>query len=61
MPRKLIFCKSYVEDTIDRRKKYEEGLLFNNSHTKIKGTIEINPRKFSDNEIIILSKENKTK
>ena len=55
-----IFYKRYVDDIINRRKKHEEDLLFkklNNYHPKIKLTIEINPPKFLDTEIIILNNE----
>ena len=48
----------YVDDIINRRKKHEEDLLFkklNDYHPKIKLTIEINPPKFLDTEIIILN------
>ena len=58
LPHKPIFYKRYVDDIINRRKKHEEDLLFkklNDYHPKIKLTIEINPPKFLDTEIIILN------
>ena len=60
IPHKPIFYKRYVDDIINRRKKHEEDLLFkklNDYHPKIKLTIEINPPKFLDTEIIILNNE----
>ena len=59
IPHKPIFYKRYVDDIRNRRKK-NEGLLFkklNSYHSKIKWTIEINPTKFLDTEIIILNDE----
>ena len=55
-----IFDNRYIDDIINRRKKHEEDLLFqklNNYYPKIKLTIEINPPKFLDNEIIVLNNE----
>ena len=60
IPHRPIFYKRYGNDIINRRKKHEEDLLFkklNNYHPKIKLTIEINPPKFLDTEIIILNNE----
>ena len=60
LPHKHIFYKSYIDDITYRRKKHEEDLLFkkiNNYHPQIKLTVEINPPKFSDTDIIILSNE----
>ena len=60
IPHKPIFYKRYVDDIINRRKKHEEDLLFkklNDYHPKIKLTIEINPPKFLETEIIILNNE----
>ena len=56
----LIFYKKYIDNIINRRKKHEEELLLktlNNYHHKIKLTIEINPPKFLDTEIIISNNE----
>ena len=60
IPHKPIFYKSYIDDIINHRKRHEEDLLFkkrNHYHPKIKLTIEINPPKFLDTEIIILNNE----
>ena len=59
-PHKPIFYKRYLDDIINRRMKYKEDLLFkklNNYHPKTKLTIEINPPKLLDIEIIILNNE----
>ena len=53
-PIKLIFCKRYVDDTYERRKKNAKDELFeklNTYHNKIKLTIEEKPTKFLDTEI----------
>ena len=58
--RPIIFYKRYVDVIINRRKKHEEDLLFkklNNYHPKIKLTIETDPPKFLDTEIIISNNE----
>ena len=55
-----IFYRRYADDIKNRRNKHEEDLLFkkiDNYHPKIKLTIEINPPKFLDTEIIILNNE----
>ena len=60
MLHKPIFYKRYVDHIMNRRKKHKEDLLFkklNDYHPKIKLTIEINPPKFLDTEIIILNNE----
>ena len=57
IPHRPIFYKRHIDDTINRRKKHEEDLLFmkiKNYHPKIKLTIEINTPKL-DTEIIILN------
>ena len=54
-PIKHIFCKRYVDDTYVRRKKNTKDGLFeklNTYHSNIKLTIEENPRKFLDTEIV---------
>ena len=59
-PHEPIFYKRYADDIINRRNKHGEDLLFkklDNYHPKIKLTIEINPPKFLDTEIIILNNE----
>ena len=59
-PHKPIFYKRYLDDIVNRRMKYKEDLLFkklNNYHPKTKLTIEINPPKLLDIEIIILNNE----
>ena len=55
VPAKPIFYKRYVDDTYIRRKKNVNDELFQNLncyHTNIKLTLEGNPRKFLDTEII---------
>ena len=50
-----IFFKRHVDGTYVRRKKHETGKLFidlNSYHENIKLTLEINPNKFLDTEII---------
>ena len=50
-----IFYKRYVDDIYVRRKKHETDKLFidlNSYHQNIKLTLEINPNKFLDTEII---------
>ena len=54
-PLKLIFYKRYVDDTYIRRKKNATDELFeklNTYHDNIKLTIEENPTKFLDTEIV---------
>ena len=54
-PSKPLFYKRYVDDTYVRRKKNETDELYNalNSyHQNIKLTLELNPTKFLDTEII---------
>ena len=54
-PMKPLFYKRYVDGIFIRRKKNEPDSLFeklNSSHTNIKFTIEKNPTKFLDTEII---------
>ena len=60
IPHKPILYKRYVDNIVNRRKKYEEDLLskkLNNYHHKIKVTTEINPPNFLDTEIIISNNE----
>ena len=55
VPAKPIFYKRYVDDTYIRRKKNVNDELFQNLncyHTNIKLTLEENPRKVLDTEII---------
>ena len=55
IPANPIFYKRYVDDTYVRRKKHETDKLFidlNSYHENIKLTLEINPNKFLDTEII---------
>ena len=55
IPANPIFYKRYVDDTYVRRKKHETDKLFidlNSYHQNIKLTLEINPNKFLDTEII---------
>ena len=54
-PLKPIFYKRYVDDTYVRRKKNTTDELFeklNTYHDNIKLTIEENPTKFLDTEIV---------
>ena len=54
-PLKPIFYKRFVDDIYTRRKKGIHDKLYerlNNYHPNIKLTIEINPNKFLDTEII---------
>ena len=54
-PLKLIFYKRFVDDIYTKRKKGIHDKLYerlNNYHPNIKLTIEINPNKFLDTEII---------
>ena len=55
IPADPIFYKRYVDDTYVRRKKHETDKLFldlNSCHQNIKLTLETNPNKFRDTEII---------
>ena len=55
VPAKPIFYERYVDDTYIRRKKNVNDELFQNLncyHTNIKLSLEENPRKFLDTEII---------
>ena len=55
IPANPIFYKRYIDDTYVRRKKHETDKLFidlNSYHENIKLTLEINPNKFLDTEII---------
>ena len=52
---KPLFCKRYVEDTYVRKKRNQTDELYNalNSyHQNIKLTLELDPTKFFDTEII---------
>ena len=54
-PLKSIFCKRFEDDIYTKRKKGIHDKLYeslNNYHPNIKLTIEINPNKFLDTEII---------
>ena len=63
IPANPIFYKRYVDDTYVRRKKHETDKLFidlNSYHENIELTLEINPNKFLDTEIICTNQEIKT-
>ena len=63
-PMKLHFYKRCVDGTYIRKKKNEPDSLFeklNSYHPKIKLTIEKNPTKFLDNEVIRRGCEIETK
>ena len=63
IPANPIFYKRYVDDTYVRRKKHEADKLFidlNSYHENIKMTLEINPNKFLETEIICTKKGIKT-
>ena len=49
-PSKSLFYKCYVDDTYVRRKKNESDELYNAMHIKL--TLDLNPTKFLDTEII---------
>ena len=52
---KPLFYKRYVDDTYVRRKKNETDKLYNTLnwyHQSVKLTLELNPTKFFDKEII---------
>ena len=54
-PSKLLFYKRYVDDAYVRRKKNETDKLYNAlspCHQNIKLTLELDPTKFLDTEII---------
>ena len=55
IPANPIFYKRYIDETYERRKKHETDKLFIDLtwyHENIKLTLEINPNKFLDTEII---------
>ena len=63
IPANPIFYKRYVDDTYVRRKKHETDKLFidfNSYHENIELTLEINPNKFLDTEIICTNQGIKT-
>ena len=54
-PEKPLFYRRFVDDIINRRKKNEHDIIFENLnkyHPKINLTIEVNPCKFLDTKII---------
>ena len=54
-PEKPLFYRRFVDDIINRRKKNEHHIIFENLnkyHPKINFTIEVNPCKFLDTKII---------
>ena len=54
-PEKPLFYRRFVDDIINRRKKNEHNIIFENLnkyHPKINLTIEVNPCKFPDTKII---------
>ena len=64
IPANPIFYKRYVDDTYVQRKKHETDKLFidlNSYHENIKLTLEINPNKFLDTEIICTNQGIKTR
>ena len=55
-PEKPSFYKRFVDDIITRRKKDQPDTLLEklqNFHQKIKFTVEVNPQKFLDTELVI--------
>ena len=55
-PSKPKLCKRYVNDIYSKQIKNQPDKLFeklNNYHPNIKLTIEVNPRKFLDTEIMV--------
>ena len=64
IPANLIFYKRYVDDIYIRRKKHDIDKLFidlNSYHVNIKLTLEINPNKFFDTQLIRSNHGIKTK
>ena len=64
IPANPIFYKRYIDETYVQRKKHETNKLFidlNSYHENIKLTLEINPNKFLDSEIISTDQGIKTK
>ena len=62
-PLKPLFYKGYVDDIYSRRKKNCTDQLYrqlNNFHPKINLTIEINPKKFLDTQVIIKNEKIET-
>ena len=63
IPPNPIFYKRYVDGTYVRRKKHEADKLvigLNSYHENIELTLEINPNKFLDTEIISINQGIKT-
>ena len=61
---KPIFYKRYIDDIYNRRQKNTSDVLYdalNNYHPKIKLTIETNPQRFLDTEIIHINGTIETK
>ena len=55
VPAKPLFYKHYIDDTYVRRKKNIRDMLFeglNSYHQNIKLTVEVNPSRFLDTELI---------
>ena len=53
-PEKPLFYRRFVDDIINRRKKNEHDIIFenlNNYRPKVNLTIEVNPCKFPDSKI----------
>ena len=64
IPLKPIFYRRFVDDMINRRKKYVPNeLIFklNNYHRNIKLTIELSPTKFLDTQLVNLKGKIKLK
>ena len=64
IPLKPVFYRRFVDDMINRRKKYVPNeLIFklNNYHRNIKLTIELSPTKFLDTQLVNLKGKIKIK
>ena len=64
IPTNPTFYKRYVDDSFNRRKKGNQDTLFdamNKVHTKINFTVEVNPTKFLDTEIVMKGANVETK
>ena len=64
VPIRPIFYKPYIDDIYNRRQKNTSDVLYdalNNYHPKIKLTIETNPQRFLDTEIIHINGTIETK
>ena len=64
IPTNPTFYRLYVDDSFNRRKKGNQDKLFdamNKVHTKINFTVEVNPTKFLNTEIVMKGANVETK